>query len=629
MNDRLFRSPPKRVHERAKDLVRLSSVFPLGMPRRGRVNAAVVVGESGVGNTSLVEHYFADHLSGVAPSSGQKKLVFFKFDQTTIGSDTSYRGQLADKFNNLQSTGKDLEKIGYRLVVFIDDIHNLVEASWKDNEGSVYRTLPGQLKQFSYDLLATSSPKGWEILENTQTSFTSIMGGNNVILTPLEESNAVIAVRKSLLDQYSYLPSTDLLFSENALLGVAGRLNRMSLSRKLPASLADLVVRVIESKDGKAAMRKIKNKTNKKNEEGALDKFLVNQLSESLGITKILLGSRSEIKTNMDELEKRLKNRVKNQDEAIKAIIEAFRAFALEINAVDKPIARMLFLGPTGVGKTELVLAVVDEVFSGDSQRLLKFSGEDYAKISEQFNPGEMKKKIVNRVKQYPMNVVMFDEMEKMHPDNRNIALSTLDGQIVDGRGNLVRTTMTLFIGTSNLGVQKLKQEVASKDMGFSADGEVSKANSYLSGVSKIQMERIFISEMEAEFSPELVNRFDVKIVFNPIGPEVAEVITSAYLQNNVLTRGGLSKTNITFDKEVINLVAALYVDIAYGARRLTDNINLYLVRRYFADNLLNDNLVDGTNVRISLKAPIKDLAIDWGNPGKVDWENIITIIVE
>lgn len=296
-------------------------------------------------------------------------------------------------------------------------------------------------------------------------------------------------------------------------------------------------------------------------------------------------------------MDKVLKEYIIGQDEAIDKTVQAIKRNRLGIKDKKKPQGVMVYLGPSGAGKTELAKRVAEQLF-GDSESLIRFDMSEY---SEKFNvsrlvgspPGyvgyEQGGQLTEQVRRKPYSVVLFDEIEKAHSEIYNLLLQLLDeGQLTDGMGRKVDFKNCLIIMTSNVGVKELS--TMGKTVGFETQSTVA---------SKSDRDRQIIEKaLKKKFPPEFLNRIDETIVFNKLSEENIHKII--YIEIDKL-KDRLSDMgyDIKLDKSAMEFIAKEGYHEEYGARPLGRAIQIH-IGNLIADEILMGNIREGSQIKIS-----------------------------
>ena len=297
-------------------------------------------------------------------------------------------------------------------------------------------------------------------------------------------------------------------------------------------------------------------------------------------------------------LETELHKRVIGQDEAISAISRAIRRNQSGIRSSKRPIGSFMFLGPTGVGKTELAKALAESLFD-DESALIRFDMSEYMEkfAASRLNGappgyvgyeegGELTEKVRNR----PYSVLLFDEVEKAHPDIFNVLLQVLDdGQLTDSKGRKVDFSNTIIIMTSNLGATSLRDD---KTVGFGArDIRLDHAN----------MEKRMLEELKKAYRPEFINRIDEKVVFHSLSAEDMQEVVKVMVKPLIasLAEKGIE---LKFQSSALKLLAQEGYDVEMGARALRRTLQTQ-VEDKLSELLLTGDLAAGQTLKVGVKA--------------------------
>jgi ATP-dependent Clp protease ATP-binding subunit ClpC len=298
------------------------------------------------------------------------------------------------------------------------------------------------------------------------------------------------------------------------------------------------------------------------------------------------------------KLEDILHNRVIGQNEAVKSISRAVRRARVGLKDPNRPIGSFIFLGPTGVGKTELSKALAEAMF-GDENSIIRIDMSEYMEkhaVSRLVGspPGyvgyDEGGQLTEKVRRNPYSVVLFDEIEKAHPDVFNILLQILeDGRLTDGKGKTVNFKNTIIIMTSNVGASTIRKQ---KTLGFAINDDKSESEYE-------QMKENVMEELKRSFRPEFLNRIDDIIVFHKLKEEDLEKIVSLML-DSVTERLKSQNIDISFDKKSQKFLAKEGFDTVYGARPLRRTITK-TVEDKLAEEILKGSIEKGDKVLVSV----------------------------
>ncbi len=300
-------------------------------------------------------------------------------------------------------------------------------------------------------------------------------------------------------------------------------------------------------------------------------------------------------------LEEVLHKRVVGQNEAVDSISKAIRRSRAGLKDPNRPIGSFLFLGPTGVGKTELSKALAEAHF-GDENQIIRIDMSEYMEkhsVSRMIGspPGYIGHdeggQLTEKVRKQPYSVVLFDEIEKAHPDVFNILLQILDeGRLTDSKGRSVDFKNTIIIMTSNVGATKIKQQ---KNLGFTTiSNEEKEAYEYE------KMKECIMSELKKQFRPEFLNRIDDIIVFHALNEEhISQIVI--LMAEQVVKRLKEMDINLEMDDEAISLIAKSGIDLEYGARPLKRAIQKELEDE-LSEAILRGEVKKGSSIVTKIK---------------------------
>lgn len=301
------------------------------------------------------------------------------------------------------------------------------------------------------------------------------------------------------------------------------------------------------------------------------------------------------------KIEEELHDRVVGQDEAIQSVASALRRARAGLSDINRPLGSFMFLGPTGVGKTELARALAEFMFN-DEKALVRIDMSEYMErhsISRLIGspPGyvghEEGGQLTEIIRHRPYSLILFDEIEKAHPEVFNLLLQILDnGRLTDSKGKFVNFKNSIIIMTSNVGSQYIR---AISGLGFSSSDESSKEENEQNYRGKIK------NALRDSFRPEFLNRIDEIIIFNPLRPENIEKIVDIQLAQ-IGKRLEEKKIKITIDPAAKKYLAAQGFDPEFGARPLKRLIQK-LILDTLADKIIRGELKDGGKVKVNFKS--------------------------
>ena len=598
--------------------------------RRTKSNP-VLIGEAGVGKTAVVELLAQKISKEQVPSQLIGKRIF-EIDLAGMLAGTKFRGQFEERLKNVI---KALEK-HQEIIAFIDEIHLLAGTGSAEGAMDAANILKPALARGKIKLIGATTfdefKKSIEKDSALNRRFQSVQ---------VEEPslNETIDILKGLREKYEKYHNIEV--SDEVLGEIVDMSARYIFDRQMP----DKAIDILDEAGALAASEKVSKpnkilefsreieKLNEKQiraaenedfEGAALYKTRISQLRKKLSeeeqkaksSKKIILTSdyvarAISLKTNipvqkisknqvkiLQNLEKHLSKKVIGQSEAIEKISKAIRRNKSGISDENRPIGSFIFLGPTGVGKTELSRQLANEVFGG-SKSLIKI---DMSEFGEKHKTSQLLGApagyvgygeggtLTEKIRHQPYSVVLFDEIEKAHPDTFNLLLQLLeDGELTDSEGRKVSFKNTVVILTSNLGASEMMNE---KSLGFEAESSSKKNHS--------KNEKFARRALEKVLKPELLNRFDGIITFQSLSKtEIGKIfdILLADLNNRLLRKG----LNLKVRKSAKDFIIEKGYDAKNGARPLRRAIE-DLLEHKLAEEILAKNLPKGTQFVASAK---------------------------
>lgn len=598
--------------------------------RRTKSNP-VLIGEAGVGKTAVVELLAQKISKEQVPSQLIGKRIF-EIDLAGMLAGTKFRGQFEERLKNVI---KALEK-HQEIIAFIDEIHLLAGTGSAEGAMDAANILKPALAREKIKLIGATTfdefKKSIEKDSALNRRFQSVQ---------VEEPslNETIDILKGLREKYEKYHNIEV--SDEVLGEIVDMSARYIFDRQMP----DKAIDILDEAGALAASEKVSKpnkilefsreieKLNEKQiraaenedfEGAALYKTRISQLRKKLSeeeqkaksSKKIILTSdyvarAISLKTNipvqkisknqakiLQNLEKHLSKKVIGQSEAIKKISKAIRRNKSGISDENRPIGSFIFLGPTGVGKTELSRQLANEVFGG-SKSLIKI---DMSEFGEKHKTSQLLGApagyvgygeggtLTEKIRRQPYSVVLFDEIEKAHPDTFNLLLQLLeDGELTDSQGRKVSFKNTVVILTSNLGASEMMNE---KSLGFEAESSSKKNHS--------KNEKFARRALEKVLKPELLNRFDGIITFQSLSKtEIGKIfdILLADLNNRLLRKG----LNLKVRKSAKDFIIEKGYDAKNGARPLRRAIE-DLLEHKLAEEILAKNPSKGTQFVASVK---------------------------
>ena len=608
---------------------------------RRKKNNPIIVGDAGVGKTVLVEGLAQRIADGRVPSS-LRDMRIISVDVASIMAGSRMRGDIEEKV--LEMVDEVVES--NNIILFIDEIHNIFTGGIPGSPSEIGSILkPALLKEDFRCIGATTTEEYSAYFENDNAlarrfqpvylAEPSIDESIQILsnLKPIFEahhsvsiSDEAVKLAVTLSDRYisdRYLPdkAIDLLDEACASkkLNAEEEYEDMSLlTAKLKSIQNAKKEYIIQGKMDAAEkykkseellIRKIKRiKEEKEKRSGKKDREVNDEdirvvVSNWTGIPLNTLGNKE--KSALLKLDSKLNSQIIGQKEAVESVVSAIKRARTGISDVSRPWASFLFLGPTGVGKTQLAKVLAKELF-GDEDRLIQI---DMSEMMEMHSvskligspPGYVGYQeggwLTERVKRNPHSVILFDEIEKAHPDVLNILLQILEyGHLTDGRGRRVNFKNTIVILTSNIGAEEISRD---KVLGFASGEKQKNKNSSEQAYSAMKSELML--QLRKTLRPELLNRLDDIVIFRALNTKDARKIVELLLGelNNRLSTQGIF---ISLSKSLMSYIVREGFSEEYGARPLR-RVLQDLVESTVADYLLKNE----SNEKKEIKLDVKD----------------------
>ena len=543
-------------------------------------NNPILVGDAGVGKSAIAEGLALKIVKGEVPSALKNKIIF-SLDIASLVAGTKYRGAMEEKLKKAIETIKSSQNI----IVFIDEIHTLVQASSEKGEVSPADILKPYLARGELQTIGATTIDEYRKYIEADKALERRFQPITVLPPSVEDTIKILQGIKSSYENFHNVEIPD-----SAIITAVKLSERYITDRNLPDKAIDLI-------DEASSRAKVNNKSNEKAK--ITDEDIASVVSKWTSIPATKIGTTEAEK--LKNLENILHKRVIGQDEAVKEVCKALRRSRMGLQDEKRPIGSFLFLGKTGVGKTELCKALAEAMFDNEKS-LIRIDMSEYMEshsVSKLIGspPGYVGHddggQLTEQVRRKPYSVVLFDEIEKAHNDVLNILLQLLDdGRLTDGKGKTVNFKNTIIIMTSNIGADKLTQPL--RNMGFGSKFEKSEAMRVYE-----DQKQTMLDEMKKRLKPELINRFDGIIVFHNLSKlDMAKI--STLLINNLNNR--LKEKNITLklSENALKQIVEKGSDANYGARPLKRYIQRE-IEDALVEKLLNKELEQGGVVNVDV----------------------------
>ena len=598
-------------------------------------NNPCLMGDPGVGKTAIVEGLAQKISDGNVPDTLRHKRIL-SLDLSAMVAGSKYRGEFEER---MKKALEDVKAAG-NIILFIDEIHTVIGAGAAEGAIDASNILKPALARGEIQLIGATTLEEYRKHIEKDAAFERRFQPVRV-----EEPTEAVAVQMLTALKDPYEMHHRVCISDEAIAAAVRLSARYVTERFLPDKAIDLIdeaasclrlsaytaptsIKELEARIAELEQEKETAIKTEEFEQAAEIKKLQDGLRTSLKAAKrawesthdsgeivVTADNVAEIVSrwtgipvqSMQEeesqrllhLEEVLHKRVIGQDEAVKALAKAVRRGRVGLKDPNRPIGSFLFLGPTGVGKTELSKALAEALF-GDENAMVRIDMSEYMEkhsVSRMVGspPGyvgyEEGGQLSEKVRRNPYSVVLFDEIEKASPEVFNILLQVLDdGHITDGQGRKVDFKNTVIIMTSNAGARSI---AAPKRLGFTSVETPEQ--------SYEMMKKGVMDEIKTIFKPEFLNRIDDIIVFHPLEKE--EITRIVWLLTDVMAKRVKENMNITvsFTKKAIEKIAEEGYDKAYGARPLRRAIQSK-IEDAFAEEYLLGNIKAGDKVSVGLK---------------------------
>lgn len=598
-------------------------------------NNPVLLGEPGVGKTAVAEGFSQKIVNGEVPDNLKNKRVMM-LDMGSLVAGTKYRGEFEDR---LKKIIEEIREDG-NVILFIDEMHTLIGAGGAEGAIDASNILKPALARGEVQVIGATTLNEYQkyveadaALERRFASVTINEPTPEVALTilkglrPKYEKHHQLQITDEALESAvklskryiasRFLPDKAIDLMDEAAARVrinnAQKVDKVSAIKKKLSELSQEKTEALLKEDFEKAAEirneelKIQEKLEKqiqrdKDEEDSNNyrvkvtaEDIAEVVSEWTGVPVTQIN-RSE-GDRLIRLEKILHNRVIGQDEAVKAVSKAIRRARSGLKDPTRPIGSFMFLGPTGVGKTELAKALAEAMF-GSEDSMIRIDMSEYMEKYTTSRligspPGyvgyDEGGQLTEKVRNNPYSVVLLDEVEKAHNDVFNILLQVLDdGFLTDSKGRKVDFRNTIIIMTSNLGATALRDE---KSVGFGAK-DVS--DDYEAMAAKVR------ETLKKTFRPEFLNRLDETVVFHSLNKEEIHQIVKL-MAKNIIDRIKEQNINLKITPAAIDIVAEAGFDAEYGARPIR-RVLQDKIEDLLSEELLAGNIETGATVTIGAK---------------------------
>ena len=566
-------------------------------------NNPVLIGEPGVGKTAVVEGLATKIVEGIVPPQMKDKRIL-SLPLGSVIAGTKFRGEFEERIKLIIEEATSVPNV----ILFIDELHTIIGAGSAEGSLDAANILKPALSRGQIQVIGATTTEEYrkaiesdsalerrfqpiKVEEPTLDQAMEILTGlretfedhHNLMITDEAIDSAVKLSARYLPDRFLPDKAIDLIDEACALKRVTSLENRTELD-ELQKKLSKITKKKEEAVSGqnyeKAAeyrdqevklqseIEKLKVVKTPRNLRKRIKKeeiaSVINKMT-GIPVNKLVSSDMSKLK-NLEEI---LHRRIIGQKDAVSNIARAIRRSRAGISSSKRPIGSFLFLGPTGVGKTELVKAITEEVYD-DPKALIKI---DMSEFMERHSTSRLVGttagyvgyedggQLTEAVRRKPYSVVLFDEVEKAHPDFFNILLQILDeGVLTDSKGKKVDFTNTIIVMTSNLGAKKLTDKAAPIGFNIAASKEAQLQAAFDNTKEEI------MKDVRKFFRPEFINRIDKVIIFDPLTHDNVTDIVKLLMKD--LEKRLLEKEiSITLSEKALSFLAEKSYDEEYGAR--------------------------------------------------------------
>ena len=591
-------------------------------------NNPVIIGDAGVGKTAIVEGLAQSIVIDDVPES-LKNRKLLKLEMASLLAGAKFRGEFEER---LTAVMDEIRAASGEIVLFIDEIHIVVGAGGAEGAIDAANMMKPALARGEVQLIGATTPEEYRKYIESDKALERRFTPVNVnepdqeiavemlkILRPRYEKHHKIQITDSALESSVNLSAryiTERYLPDKAidLIDEAAAKLRIN-SESLPSNIKgydDQIKNLLDKEEAASGRNDFEAAAKLKSERLGLHKEMIFEDSnKKVDNTRIvdsesiatLIAERTDIpvarliekdKERLLNLESRLHERLVGQEDAVTALSNAIRRQRSGVSDPKRPVGTFIFLGPTGVGKTELARALAESLFD-DEDNMVRIDMSEYMDKGSSTRligapPGYVgyddAGQLTEAVRKRPFRVILFDEIEKAHPDVMNLLLQLLDdGRLTDGHGRTVNFRNTVIIMTSNLG----STHIAKESIGFSGSN------------SEIQNRKSKVEDALVEhFRPEFLNRVDETIIFDSLTHEelskIALIVTNKFVER-------VSKLGIVMkiSKKALDWLVKNGFDKSYGARPLKRVVQRS-IENEFAKKMLSSEFIEGDSVSINLK---------------------------
>ncbi|MGF0095849.1 ATP-dependent Clp protease ATP-binding subunit [Peptoniphilus sp. SGI.035] len=597
-------------------------------------NNPVLIGEPGVGKTAIAEGLAAKIVAGDVPEIMKNKVIL-TLDISQLIAGSKYRGDFEERLKNVTNEAAKNKNI----ILFIDEMHIIIGAGSAEGSLDASNILKPMLTKSVIQVIGATTISEYRKKIEKDSAFERRLMPIMVDEPSVEDSIKILRGLKKIYEKHHHV-----VIPEETIEAAVKYSDRYLNDRFLPDKAIDLIdeassklkiesykvpefeekykkeLEEIENKKSEAVKNqdyelaanlrdeqknveeKYKEEIKKFEEKESKKKVTPELIAEIVSEwSKVPVTDMTEEETEkLRELDSKLKEDVKGQDDAVKTLAKAIKRSRIGLKDPSKPIGSFIFVGPTGVGKTFLAKSLAKNLF-GKEENMIRFDMSEYM---EKFTvsrlvgspPGyvgyEEGGELTEAVRTHPYSVILLDEIEKAHPDIFNILLQILDeGRVTDSKGRTVNFKDTVIIMTSNAGANLLAKNSV---LGFSTSESNEKKSEYEN------MKKIIMESLKQKFRPEFLNRVDDVVIFKTLEKtEIKDIVKN--MLNKLSDRLSEMGIKANYSNKLINFLVDEGYDKVFGARPLQRTITK-LIEDKIADEFLDGNIKEGDEILVDVK---------------------------
>ncbi|MDP4008257.1 MAG: ATP-dependent Clp protease ATP-binding subunit [Candidatus Peregrinibacteria bacterium] len=616
---------------RSSEIERMVSIL-----QRKTKNNPVLIGEPGVGKTAVAEGLAYAIVNEEVPTSMLDKKIL-SLSMASVVAGTKYRGEFEERIKQIIDEATTLDNV----ILFIDELHTVVGAGSAEGSLDAANILKPALSRSKIQMIGATTlndyskhiepdtalerrfqpivvgePNAEDSLEILRGLRESFEDHHNLLITDDALESAVTLSHRYINDRFLPDKAIDLVDEaaalkvikspqqSNSIKGLQKDLKKINKDKEIAVSnqeyeaAAQLRSQELKLMEEINEAKRVKIPRSQRESIDADDVAKVIERMTGIPVSKLLQEDAKKLKN----LEEKLGSVIIGQEEAIHGVAQAIRRSRTGIGNHKRPIGAFMFMGPTGVGKTELVKQLAKQVYDNE-HALIKI---DMSEFMERHNTSRLTGttagyvgyeeggQLTEKIRKQPYSIVLFDEVEKAHPDVFNILLQIMeDGELTDGKGRKVDFKNTIIIMTSNIGSEELTNKAAKIGFSLSKDELNEAEEAYEEKKAQV------LEKMKEHFKPEFINRLDGVLVFRPLTHDQIKQIVKLHIAQ---IEERLSEKNIHFnvsDKALEHLANVSY-DPEYGARPVRRKLQ-EIIEDQFSDLWIDGKIKEGDTINIGL----------------------------